>query len=57
MVYDGVALRPVSSGIEGLGQAVGNDGIVTGLKRDGPVWVDNGSHKALDLLKEGTLEL
>ena len=57
MVDDGVALGPVGSGIEGLGQAVGNEGVVTGIERDGPVWVDNGSHDALDLLEGGALEL
>ena len=57
MVDHRLALGPRGSGIERLRQVIVNDGIVTRLERDGPVWVDNGSHKALDLLKGGTLEL
>ena len=57
MVDHRLTLGPLGSGIERLRQVIVNDGIVTGLKRDGPVWVDNGSHNALDLLKGGTLEL
>ena len=57
MVDDRLALGPLSSGIEIRWQVIVNEGRVAGLERDGPVWVDNGSHEALDLLKRGTLKL
>ena len=57
MVDHGFALRPIGSGIEGLRQAVGNNGRVTGVQSDGPVGVDNGAHNALDLLQGGAIEL
>ena len=57
MVDHRLALGPRSSGIERLRQVIVNESIVTGLERDGPVWVDNSSHNALNLLKRGTFEL
>ncbi len=58
VVDHGLALGPVSSSIKALGEVVSEDhGGVASAASDGPIGVDNGSHKALDFLEGGAIEL